>query len=278
MQQFLISGFTDEMSDDFDEQIQGMEKLGMRYTELRSINQEFSTYFSLEQCKEIKKKLDSHGMAVSALGSRIGKYRIRDPFEPHLEEFRHALEVTKALGAKYIRLFSFFIDEGDNPDDFTDEVLKRLTAFRDEAKGSGVILLHENEKLIFGSEPQRCKMIAEELYSPEFQLIFDPSNYIECNVETYPYAFHMLKPYIGYMHIKDCRKSDKLVVPSGEGDGHIREILSELKQSGYNGFLSLEPHLADFAGLPYDKNGTPKASLKEFALAHQALTNILNTI
>ena len=38
------------------------------------------------------------------------------------------------------------------------------------------------------------------------------------------------------------------MVPAGHGDGNVKEILKELKESGYEGFLSLEPHLADFAG------------------------------
>jgi sugar phosphate isomerase/epimerase len=278
MQKFILSGFADEMSDDFEEQMNGMEKLGIRYIELRSIDGEFSTYFSKERTRDIKSRMDARGLKVSALSSRIGKYRIRDPFEPHLEEFRHALELAKILDTKYIRLFSFFIDKGDNPYDFTDEVLRRLSAFKDEAKGSGIILLHENEKLIYGDVPERCKIIAEELYSPEFRLIFDPSNFIECEAETYPHAFNMLADYIEYMHIKDCRKSDKIVVPSGMGDGHIKEILAELKKRNYSGFLSLEPHLADYIGVGYDKNGTPKAGPKEFALAHNALLEILKTL
>lgn len=278
MQQFIISGFTDEISDNLDEQIKGMKEIGFNHMELRSIDGDFSTFFSVERMKEVKKRLDDNDIKVSALGSRIGKYSIKDTFEPHLDEFRHALELCKILDTQYIRLFSFFIDEGDNPYDYTDEVLKRLTRFKEVAKGSGIVLLHENEKLIYGDAPDRCRIIAEELYSPEFKLIFDPSNFVECGYETYPYAFNMLVDYIAYMHIKDCRKSDNLVVPSGMGDGHIREIVTELKNRNYSGFLSLEPHLADYIGVGYDKNGTPKAGPKEFALAYNALMDIINTI
>lgn len=278
MQQFILSGFADEISDDLDQQMEGLAKLGMGYLELRSVNGEPSTYFSSQQAKEIKKRLDARGLKVSALGSRIGKMGIKATFEPYLDEFRHALEVSMIFDTKYIRLFSFYIDKGDNPYDFTDEVLKRLTAFKDEARGSGITLLHENEKKIYGDIPERCKIIADELYSSEFKLIFDPSNFIECGVETYPHAFNMLADYIEYMHIKDCRKADKIVVPSGMGDGHVREILTELKKRNYSGFLSLEPHLADYAGISYEKNKTPKGGAQEFTLAHSALVEILNTI
>jgi sugar phosphate isomerase/epimerase len=34
------------------------------------------------------------------------------------------------------------------------------------------------------------------------------------------------------------------VVPAGEGDGQVRETLAALRDSGFEGFISLEPHLA----------------------------------
>ena len=33
------------------------------------------------------------------------------------------------------------------------------------------------------------------------------------------------------------------VVPAGEGNGQIRELMAAAQASGYDGFLSLEPHL-----------------------------------
>jgi sugar phosphate isomerase/epimerase len=33
------------------------------------------------------------------------------------------------------------------------------------------------------------------------------------------------------------------VRPAGEGDGDVRDLLRELDRCGYEGFLTLEPHL-----------------------------------
>lgn len=38
------------------------------------------------------------------------------------------------------------------------------------------------------------------------------------------------------------------VVPLGDGDGQLKAIFTCLNKSGYDGFLSMEPHLFDFAG------------------------------
>jgi sugar phosphate isomerase/epimerase len=56
-------------------------------------------------------------------------------------------------------------------------------------------------------------------------------------------AWPLLKPYSVHIHIKDVIAKEDRAVPAGHGDGHLEEILIDLKKSGYNGFLSLEPHL-----------------------------------
>ena len=73
------------------------------------------------------------------------------------------------------------------------------------------------------------------------------------------------------------------MVPAGMGDGHVAEILDRLSDAGYDGFLSIEPHLAHFAGFALlEKNGisiskdaSPLEGFDAFAMAHQALMKIL---
>ncbi|MBR5508053.1 MAG: sugar phosphate isomerase/epimerase, partial [Clostridia bacterium] len=108
---------------------------------------------------------------------------------------------------------------------------------------------------------------------------FDPANFVQSGVDTKE-AFNKLYPYIEYMHIKDSLK-DGLVVPAGEGDGNVEYILKELFAKGYDGFLSLEPHLGTFVGLQNleldDKMlNLEKASESTFAIALSALEKILN--
>ena len=54
----------------------------------------------------------------------------------------------------------------------------------------------------------------------------------------------MLKPYTAHFHIKDVALATGTIVPAGQGDGHIGEILRDAYAAGYRGFLSIEPHLA----------------------------------
>jgi len=90
----------------------------------------------------------------------------------------------------------------------------------------------------------------------------------------------MLKPYVVYMHIKDAVAADGHVVPAGYGDGHLREILSDLWNSGYEGFLSLEPHLRNFQGFAELEPNSPINLLEDscpkwFTMAADSLKKII---
>ena len=158
-----------------------------------------------------------------------------------------------------------------------------MQAMADLAEKEGVILLHENEKDIYGDIAIRCKDIFENVKSPALKGVFDPANFVQCGQKTFPDAFDMLSPYIVYMHIKDAMFSDGKVVPAGYGEGCVQEILNALYESGYEGFVSLEPHLGNFAGLADLELDDTMLQLEEsgpdkFSLAHSALTKIINEI
>ena len=269
MSKFIISGFADEISNDLSEQLATLNELGIKHMEMRNVNGKCIVDYSIDEVKEFKKQLDEAGVKLSAVGSPIGKIKITDDFEPHLEKFKHTLEIAKVLEAPYIRMFSFFIDKEDNAEDYTEEVLRRWDAFQEAAKGTGIILLHENEKDIYGDVESRCKTVLDHVDNDIVKGIFDPANFVQCGVDTKE-AFELLRDKIVYMHIKDALKSDGTVVPSGEGDGNVEYILSELAKAGYEGFLSLEPHLltGDIAvcGVPM------------FKKAYNALMKILNNL
>ena len=152
----------------------------------------------------------------------------------HFKLFKHTVEIAKVLEIRYIRLFSFFLDAA-KVEEYRAEVMRRIKEFCNYVKGSDIVLLHENEKGIYGDTAERCLEIFKTMNSRNFKLIFDPANFVQCGVETFPHAFNMLKNFVVYMHIKDARKEDGEVVPSGYGDGHIQEILARLHKRGYEG-------------------------------------------
>lgn len=280
--QFILTGFSDEISPDIKEQFENLQKLGIRHFEIRGVNEKNVADLTLAEAEEVKALGESYGITASSVGSPIGKIGITDDFAEHLEKLKHVIEIAKVLGTGYIRVFSFYIPKGEDPASYREEVLHRMKAMTALAEQEGVTLLHENEKGIYGDTAPRCLDILKSVNSPHLRAVFDPANFVECGQVTYPDAFDLLCDYVVYMHIKDCT-ADKHIVPAGEGIGQVEEILSQLYRGGYRGFVSLEPHLAQFAGLSALQDDTSvvneeKAGPRTFKIAYDALVKIIERI
>jgi L-ribulose-5-phosphate 3-epimerase len=273
MSRFIFSAFGDEISPHLDEQIRILLANDIHYLEFRGMDGKGIIDYTLTEVKATFQTLTEAGIAVSAVGSPIGKIPITEVFAPHLERFKKTIDVAHALNTAYIRMFSFYMpyqsEPGDTPARYRDEVLNRWNQFISAARGSGLTLLHENEKGIYGDTADRCLDLLDSLNCPYVKATFDPANFVQCGEETYPRAFEMLRKHIAYMHIKDAHALDGSVVPAGQGDGKLPEILKALAQSGFEGFLSIEPHLN--ASLP---GGGPEL----FSIAASALKEILKSV
>lgn len=248
LEKCIITGFADEIHRDFDVQLEVIEELGQKYIELRGADGINVADMTMENALDFKARMDVKGIKVSALGSPIGKIGIMDDFEPHFEKFKHVVDLAKVFETPYIRMFSFYIPSDKPAEEYRAEVLHRLGQMVAYAKEHQVILLHENEKGIYGEDAARCKELMDAFYGEHFKCIFDFANFVQCKQDTME-AYEVLKPYIHYLHIKDAMWGNGEVVPAGMGDGRVKEILSFLDMSGFEGYLSLEPHLASFAGL-----------------------------
>lgn len=247
MNKFTISGFYDEISSDLNTQISVIKELNEKYLCPRSINgKNIADYSAAEFEKEIKPVLDKNGILFSSIGSPIGKVNIDDEagFEKQKKQLVELVKIAQMMNCKYIRMFSFFYG-GRDPESCFDTVLKKTKEFLEIVKGSGVYLMHENEKKVYGDEPQRCLKLYKAVNNPEFVLCFDASNYVQCDIDPIT-AFEMLKDYTVYYHIKDCSEY-KVEVPLGTGKGNYPYILSELKKRNYDGFLTLEPHTLKYS-------------------------------
>lgn len=280
-----ITGFADEISDSLDIQIENLKKLGINYVEMRGVDGDNLIFHSDEKVREIREKLDDAGIALSALGSPLGKIGIDDPFEKHFEEFKRAVEIAHKMNTRNIRMFSFYLSDEQRKTE-KDRVFERLGRFVSYAKENDAVLLHENEKGIYGESAGECLEILKEFSGEHFSAIFDFANFVQCGQDTLE-AYEMLKDYISYIHVKDARKENGTVVPSGSGDGNVEEILKRLFAGGYDGFLSIEPHLFDFKGFEglergrtaaLSESGQALSGPEAFSVAFEALQDILKKL
>ncbi|MBE3123841.1 MAG: sugar phosphate isomerase/epimerase [Planctomycetes bacterium] len=237
-----LSGFADEIGPDIELQIQILASEGIRCLELRGVWGKNVLDFSDQQRREIKKRLTDVGIGVSAIGSPIGKVRIDEPWANHVERFKIALDAAEFFESPYIRVFSYYPPEGGRMADHRAEVIRRLNEQVQMAKGRRTKLLHENEKDIYGEKTDACLDIARNV--PGMSLIFDPANFVQAGIKPVE-AWQVLRDHVVYFHIKDALLDSGKVVPVGDGDGNIPEILKDaILTRRYDGFLSMEPHLA----------------------------------
>jgi sugar phosphate isomerase/epimerase len=157
---------------------------------------------------------------------------------------RRIAATARELGAAIVRVFSFFVPPGDPPERYRSQAVDRMAALAGIAGGQGLVLAHENEKEIFGDIPDRCADLIVSVDSPALRATFDAANFVQCVVRPFEEAYRPLRPYLVYLQVKDAIAATGEVVPAGEGDGQVRETLAALRDSGFEGFVSLEPHLA----------------------------------
>jgi sugar phosphate isomerase/epimerase len=241
---WTLSAFADEISPELDQQLETLAGEAIRHLEFRGVWKKNVLDLSDAEIETVKAALSRSGVAVSSIGSPIGKIAIGDDFAPHLARFQRAIQVAHALEAPFIRIFSFFMPPGQDPARYRDEVLDRMGRLVHAAEGSGVTLVHENEKEIYGDTPARCLDILTQIDSPILRAAWDPANFVQCGVRPHSEGYAALRPYIAYVHVKDALLGSGQVVPAGQGDGELRETIAALRESGFDGFFSLEPHLA----------------------------------
>lgn len=277
---FILTGFSDEIDSNIIKQFETLNQLGIQYFEPRGINGINISELTDGQVSDLAGNMEKYNIKASSIGSPIGKIKITDDFESHFEKFKRTVGIAKRINSRYIRIFSFYIGGDEDAEKYRDEVMYRLSRFIENAKDNDIILLHENEKGIYGDNAKRCMDIMTTLSCENFKAVFDPANFVQCNQHTLE-AFDMLSEFVVYMHIKDAKGKD--VVPAGYGDGSVEEILKRLKAENFEGFLSLEPHLGSFEGLAAletDNKMTrlSRSSKEKFELAHKALTDIINRL
>ncbi|MET4638943.1 sugar phosphate isomerase/epimerase family protein [Mycetocola sp. 2940] len=241
---WTLSGFGDEIDPDPAVQVAVLKALGASHIEVRSAWGTNVVDLSDDQLSTLAALLAKQGMQASAVASPIGKVDVSLDPELEVQRLRRIIRVAHALGTPNIRVFSFFRGEGVPVESTRDDVMLRMRLLADEAEREGVLLLHENEKDIYGDTPERVLDLVESVGSAALRLAWDSANFVQVGV-AHPHddGYAMLRPYLDYLQVKDAVAATGAVVPAGEGDGQVLETLTALRDDGYTGFASLEPHL-----------------------------------
>jgi sugar phosphate isomerase/epimerase len=241
---WTLSGFGDEIDPDPAVQVAVLRALGAHCIEVRSAWGTNVADLDDEQLDRLAALLRASDTNVSAVASPIGKVDVALDADHETARLARVIRVAHALGTPNIRVFSFFRGDGVPVESIRDDVLVRMRLLAELAEREGVVLLHENEKDIYGDVPERILDLVESVGSPALRLAWDNANFVQVGVRPFDDGYASLRPYVDYLQVKDAVAATGAVVPAGEGDGQLRETLTALRNDGYVGYASLEPHLS----------------------------------
>ena len=264
-----LSAFADEISQNPAEQIKVLGDHEIQFIEFRAIHGTNVLDLTESQHAAFRDQLKEHKVGLSAIGSPIGKIKVTEPFEPHLQRFERCMELAEFYRAPRIRVFSFYIPHGDDPANHRTEVLRRMRELTRRASERGITLFLENEKGIYGDTAARVLDVLGEVGSPSLTHAFDPANYVEVG-QSIDEAWDLLRDRVTHFHVKDYDPKLHKNVPAGQGDGQFPRLIADLASRGYDGFMVLEPHLV-VAELSFGFTGPVR-----FGDAARALKGILD--
>lgn len=288
---FRVSAFGDEVHPDFETQLEVFAQEGFDFLDLRSVDN--TNIVDLDESTRLglRDALAECDISVPVIGSPVGKVDVTggaersatrsaterevDSFEDHLSRLEKAIRIAGEFDAEYVRVFSYYVPEGNDPEEYRDEIVRRFERKVELAAEADVTLLHENVSGIYGESPARLRDLLTSIDSPHFRAIFDAANFYKSGARPFPDALLQLVEYVDSVHVKDARRTDEgtvEMVPLGEGDVDLPAILSALHARGFDGWLSLEPHLS------LDDPSEGLSGREEFVRAARALHRMIDRL
>lgn len=232
-----LCAFADEAAESLEGQIAALQRNHIGYLEFRSVYGKNVKDITLAEAEAYQKRLAENKIKVWSIGSPLGKVDVRCDLSEYEKTARHIFRLANIFQTKRVRSFSFF-----NAYDDEEEVYARLRRLVEIGKEYGVTLCHENEKDVYGDTLKRVLDLKANVEGMAF--VYDPANYLQVG-ERAEDTLRIAHGFSEYYHIKDVIVQTGELVPAGEGDGRIEELIRRIDGEKV---LSLEPHLKTFSG------------------------------
>lgn len=243
------TGISDEAGDSIGSQIRAHQELGWSHLELRLVDGTNVTQLADDEFDKTCEEIAKAEMSVSCFGSAIGNWArpITGDLQVDIDDLRQAIPRMKRLKTRFIRVMSYPNDES-NPVEETEwrrESIRRMKTLAEIAEDNGVVLGHENCSGWGGLKAANCRILLDEVDSTALKMVFDTGNAVGYGEDSWEY-YEAVKSDIAYVHVKDAKRDgdETTYCYCGEGDGAVERILRDLLLTGYDGGVSIEPHLS----------------------------------
>lgn len=247
----------DEISRDFRQASQIGMAAGLRRYEIRFLKSGRAPMCDPAELREIEQICDGEGLEITALSPGLFKWTDSvEKFKKEMQEvFPRSVELAQRWNLSALIVFGFCkpgateenadLISSDNPPNW---VIDSLAEAGTKAEEFGLRLLIEAEPVCWADTGVATANLIKAAQSSAIGVNYDPCN-VAWMIRQDPIAeFEAVAPYIANVHIKDQLDAPrgsgmpKWVVP-GEGLIDYRPHFDALKQIGYSGPISLEPHM-----------------------------------
>jgi sugar phosphate isomerase/epimerase len=248
-----LAAFADEIAEDVDDQAAVLAAQAITFVDVRGVGGRNVVHLTTREVRALRDNLDRHRLEVASLASPVGKSPADIPLPALRVQVEHAAVLAHILGTPLVRIFSFYPpglagppEEGEAPIDlpgWRDAVLARLEAMSSWAREAGVALLVENDRGTYAQTVTGAVDVLGALGSEHLGMVLDPANFVQCGQTAFPDGYRSLAAWVRHVHVKDIAAEGTMTV-AGEGTTGWPGLLRALRDDGYAGLLSLEPHLA----------------------------------
>ena len=250
-----MTGFADEAAVGIDGQIKATRELGWKNIESRNIDGVNIHDLDDKAFDVVYGKLQDAGVSINCFGSAIANWakNIDQPMEPDVQALNRAILRMGRLGTKLIRIMSYAVLPDRSPEDqMKEERFRRLNIITQRLLDAGIQPVHENCMNFGGMGWSYTLALIENV--PGLKLVFDTGNPVFTDDRTKPAPYpkqsswefyNIVKKHVAYLHIKDGiwdNEKTNYTYP-GLGNGDVRQIVEDAIKSGYDGGISIEPHI-----------------------------------
>ncbi len=257
---FSLAAITDEFSPELDKALDGMANVGMTGAELRLLAGKNMIDLSDREVDDARRKVEARGMTVISLASPLLKCVLPNspPLDTQIEHdvfgspytfedqprlTRRAFEVAERVGAKIIRVFSYW--RTMEPERCFPAAAAALYDLGEEASKRGVVVALENEQACNAGTGAEAARLLAMVDHPSVKALWDPANASILGETPFPDGYSRLPAArIVHVHAKDCHVRDRKPTWGAIGEMSIdwRGQIDALRRDGYRGWISLETH------------------------------------
>ncbi len=214
----------------------------------------------------VAKMAEKHGVHIGCVtfGGAFDETLFKVDPSVYSDQLVETVRFAKKVGAEVVNHYCFHISMDEHVD--IERIKRYMSPAIEEAERLCIPLALENEAHDSTASPEQMKFILESIGSRYFGTNFDATNYYHAGCEGFPFGYDLLKDYIKYVHIKNgCIYKEEthsgldgkgtpmsglldgktIFYPTlGEGAVNIAGLLARLERDGYNGLVTLEPHVS----------------------------------